>query len=177
MLDKKFIPFKDSLSFTIGEHSESIEEGYEQTVIAQEIFIHPKYYETEEYSGKNLIKIHIKSLCFLDKYRYNYDICLARVEKMNLDYQYRDIGCFPKQGAHVPAHLRMTDDDIWRTGVTKNWTQACSEDPGKISIKDRYFEVTVMFLFCLVVEITRCEWQSVGHAFFNIGHFLTSIRF
>ena len=51
---------------------------------------------------------------------------------MNLDYQYRDIGCFPKQGAHVPAHLRMTDDDIWRTGVTKNWTQACSEDPGKI---------------------------------------------
>ena len=58
-LIKKFILFKDSLSFTIGEHSESIEEGYEQTVIAQEIFIHPKYYETEEYSGKNFIKIHI----------------------------------------------------------------------------------------------------------------------
>lgn len=96
---------------------------------------------------------------------------------MNLDYQYRDIGCFPKQGAHVPAHLRMTDDDIWRTGVIKNWTQACSEDPGKISIKNRYFEVTIMFLFCLAVVITRCEWHSVGHAFFNIGHFLTSIRF
>ena len=146
---------KGSLSFTIGEHSEAIDEGYEQTVVAQEIFIHPKYYETEEYSGKNFIKIHIISLCFLDKYRYNYDICLARVEKMNLDYQYRDIGCFPKQGAHVPAHLRMTDDDIWRTGVTKNWTQACSEDPGKISIKDPYFGVTVTFLFCLSVVITR----------------------
>ena len=51
-LIKNFILLEDSLSFTIGEHSEAIDEGYEQTVVAQEIFIHPKYYETEEYSGK-----------------------------------------------------------------------------------------------------------------------------
>ena len=58
-LIKNFILLKGSLSFTIGEHSESTEEGYEQTVVAQEILIHPKYYETEEYTGNYFIKIHI----------------------------------------------------------------------------------------------------------------------
>ena len=67
--------------------------GDEQEVSALEIHVHPLYYDSEENS---------------DEFRYNYDICLVKVDEMNLDGATKDVVCLPEQGQHVTPH--------WTTG-------------------------------------------------------------